>query len=355
MPHPFFDVPSYPWHRADAIAAYKVLYDAIRPPATIDTIYRECGPDPAPLALGKAPNEIWKDVLELLTVASRLRKLFENLLSRGAYAAIHGSLRAVLDAQDVLQEPLLTGDLLFIDRAPLRGELAKLAALNPAVRTLLVRGKADSGKSWSRHMVVDLAKVAGEECLYLYEGMVSTVEDVLDDLFTAVGDAGAVPPVLETEHAWFRKACLKLQESAKKRNQGVWIVADDLGSGAGGPRLDPRVRRFFDQFVLHMANPAFARWFRLVLIDYPDGAVPTKWIQGSWAEDRVDPAEINEGTIAQFLLDWARRKEKQLAPEKAKELAQDVLAKAAAPAPADADKSLLQRIHNAVGDALKGL
>ncbi len=356
MPHPFFDVTGYPWHRSDAVATYKALYDGIRPPATIDTLYRECGPDLAPLALGRPPDQIWKDALEFLTVARRLQKLCEIVIAAEAYTAVHPFMRAMVDAQDVLQEPLLTGDRLFIDRTGLRTELGKLAAINPAVRTLLVRGDADSGKSWTRHMVMDLAQVAGEECSYLFEGLVSNVDEVLDELFTALGDADAKPPPLETEDAWFRKACLKLQEMAKKQNKGLWIVADDLGTSADGPRLDPLIRRFFDQFALRMANPAFARWFRLVLLDYPEGPVPTQWEQGFWVEDRADEAEMNEEAVAQFLLQWAKRKQKQLAPEKAKELAQDVLAKAAAPPEtADADKPHLERIHDAVVIALKDL
>jgi hypothetical protein len=309
-----------------------------------------------PLALGKPPHELWKDVLELLTVAQRLKRLCENILGQPAYEAVHPSMQALIDARDVLQEPLLSGDLLFIDRTRLRNELGKLATGNPVVRMLLVRGGDDSGKSWTRYMVMDLARAVGDDCLYLYEGLVSTVEDVLANLFTTVaGDPKRVPDRLETEEAWFRRACVELQGAAIHQKKGLWIVVDDLGSGPEGPRLDPLIRRFFDQFALQMGNPAFAKWFRLVLIDYPDGPLPTKWAQGFWVEDRPNEADMHEEAVSEFLLQWARRKQKQLAPEKAKELAQDVFAKVAAPPPAEVEKPRLQRIHDAVVVALQNL
>jgi hypothetical protein len=357
MPHPFFDVTAYPWHRDDAKAAHRALYDTIQPPTRIDVLYKQSGSQLIPLALGKPPDEIWKDVLELLTTARCLQKLCEIILHQSAYEAAHPHIQALVDAQDVLQQPLLTGDLLFIDRTPLRGELAKLATGNPAVRTLLVRGGDDSGKSWTNYMVKDLAQVAGEDCLYLFEGLVSTVKDVLAELFAAVvGDSKSVPDRLQTEDAWFQRACVELQEAAKKQNKVFWIVVDDLGISADGPRLDPLIRRFFDQFALRMGNPVFAKWFRLVLIDYPDGQVPTKWLQGCWVEDRPAEADMNEEAVAQFLLQWAQRKQKLLAPAKARELAQGILAKVMAPpSPADTGKPRLQRIHDAVVVSLQSL
>jgi hypothetical protein len=358
MPHPIFDVPSYPWARPEAIAAHKSLYKAVPQSNRIELLYRECGVgvELLPLALGKAPNDIWQEALESLTVARRLKNLCEIILALADLAAVHPALQAILDAQDVLEQSLLTGDLLFMDRARLRSELGKLSDTNPAVHMLLVRGAPDSGKSWTRFLVMDLARGAGEDPpVYLFEGLVSSVDDVLAELFTALGAPEAAPGRLETEIAWFNKACLKLQEAAVRRNKGLWIVADDLGVREDGPRLDPVIRRFFDQFALRMANPAFARWFRLVLIDYPDGSVPTQWTQGFWVEDRPDETEMHDEAISQFFLHWARRKQKNLAPESAKGLAQDVIAKVAAPSPQDADKPRLQRIHDEVAAVLQTL
>lgn len=356
MPHPFFDAAAYPWDRKDANAAHEALYNNIKAGAMIEILYQGSGPGLLPLNLAEAPFAIWKAVLEQLTTARRLQNLCTTILQKPAFAATHPSIQALIDAIDPIPQIVLSGGQLFMDRSKLRTELGRLAERNPAVHMLLVRGGADSGKSWTRHMVMDVASVVGEECIYLFEGLVSSVEDVIDELFTALGDSQAVPPQLETEEAWFKKVCLKLQETAKKQGKRLWIIADDLGVGAQGPRIDPRVKRFFDQFALRMANPVFAKWFRLVLLDYPDGTVPTNWTQGFWTEDRADEAEVHEEAVSQFFERWAESRKKQLAPEKAKDLARDVLAKVAAPPqPQDERKPRLERIHDAVVSALQGL
>src|SRR5262249_48441929 len=93
--------------------------------------------------------------------------------------------------------------------------------------------------------------------------------------------------------------------------------------------------------------------FRLMLIDYPEGPVPTKW-KGYWAEDRTKQADINEGSIALYFQQWCwQRYRKKLSDTAALDLAKDVLAKAAQVPPAPGF-SLMDLIHDGVVETLKG-
>ena len=104
------------------------------------------------------------------------------------------------------------------------------------------------------------------------------------------------------------------------------------------------IRRFFDQFALSTANPAFSRWFRLVLLDYPDGNVPTKW-RSVWLEDRPDENEVDVEVLKDYLLQWAAREVKQLGEEKAHQLSTDIAAKVAVP-PAGAARAAAVEAHS---------
>lgn len=306
-----------------------------------------------PLTPGLPADLAWKEVHDVLTTARLLRRLCGQLLAVAELAAAHDAIRAVTDAPDLVPE--VPQAHLFLDRKPLRAQLTSLVDESSPYRVLLVRGPSGAGKSWTEVLVADVARNLGAECLYLYQGLVFTVDEVVDNLFTTLGAAHLVPPRLETEDAWFRKVCLKLQEVARQAQKVTWVVADDLGDYSEGPRVDPMIRRFFDQFALSMANPAFARWFRLVLLDYPDGTVPTKW-RSFWAEDRPTEQDVDVAPLKEYLLAWAAQTRKQLAAEKADELAADIVAKVATPPPAgQAPMGRLRRIHDELRGVLDSL
>jgi hypothetical protein len=276
------------------------------------------------------------------------------VLSDANTAVVHRFVQAAIDARDPVTQPLLADDRPFINRTLLREKLQRFA-ISPTFRVLLVRGEPKSGKTWTQYMVTELAQTLGEECVYLNADLISTVDDAIEQCFAALGDLNGPPPRLETEDAWFRKVCLRLQAIATNTKQITWIVVDDLGVDEKGPRLDPLIRQFLDQFALSMANPAFRRWFRLVLLDYPDltaevggRGVPTKW-RDFWDEDRPDPADVDAGAVADFLVRWAAQKNKQLAPTEANTVATDIITTADTPQPQDVPATpRLQRIHDAV-------
>lgn len=346
MAHPFFDALTYPFRRADAQALYQVLWKTISNAGRIDLFYRQAGAE-RPLALGRAADEIWKDALDALVREQRLRRFCDVLLADGSIVAIHGFVLAVVNATGATDQVFVGEQVVFLDRKRLRVQLVKLAH-HSAESVLLVRGPSKSGKSWTQQMVTRLADDLGASSVYLFEGIVSTVEEVVEQLFAMVGGSDLVPPRLGSEEAWFKKVCLKLQELAQARKEVIWIVADDLGEDENGPRLDITIRRFFEQFVLTMANPAFARWFRVILLDYPDGAVPTKW-RNVWCEDRPDAGEIDEDVLKDFLVKWANIKQKNLGNEKAAEIAAEIIAKVTAA------EQKLPLIHSELNGVLESL
>lgn len=360
MPHPFFQSPNYPFHREDARALHRALWKTIDKFGRIEQLYNSAGTDLLPLDPGSA-DLVWTDALKKLAAAGRLEALCDLLLADPNSAAIRPMILAVRDAEDIIEQVLLPDGRVFVDRQQLREKLQRLANSSPSFPVLLIRGAADSGKSWTQYMVSALAREQGQTSVYLFQGLVSDVHQVLEMLFATFGEE-KVPDQLTTDEAWFQKVCVNLMILGKKSQKICWVVMDDLGDDEQGSRFEPRVRKFFDQFVLSMANPAFAEWFRLVLIDYPDltqeagvRGVPTRW-RDIWDEDRPDVTQVNAEALAAFVTQWAQRKNKQLAATAAESFATDVLtAVDSAAAAVNPARPRLQTIHDELVMALKKL
>lgn len=353
MPHPFFGVDRYPWPRSEAKTFHAKLYKTIAQPAAIDLLYQQAGDDLDPLFLQTNPNAIWREVLDKLAAAHAVHELCKLILDKAAYKAVHAAAQALIDLNDPLDEVVLSDERVFIDRQALREKLQRIAA-SSSYRVLLVRGESGSGKSWTQYMVENMAGAMGERCIVLFEDSVKNMDEVLDKLFTPLG--GEPPPRMETEDAWFRKICVKLQPLGEKQGRLTWIVVDDLGVDETGPRLDPQIRQFFDHFALQLGDFELAKWFRLVLIDYPEirggRGVPTKW-RAIWDEDRPDPAHVDVKAVTKFVQEWAKRKKKKIGATEAEKFATDVIT--AVDGTPDPSTPRLERIHNAIVKALPTL
>jgi hypothetical protein len=356
MPHPFFDAFEYPWSRPDAQAAHQVLFKAVGNPSLYTLLYQQSGSNLHPLTPHQPANVAWKEILEQLTAARRLNSLCDRVLADANLATAHEAISAIRDAPDLLDDPLLSDDSVFVNRKRLRGELAPLYELTPRKAVLLVRGPSGCGKSWTRYYVYDRATQLGALCTYFGDGLVSNVEDVIGQLFDRLGAPGAVPAKLETDAQWFGKVCRRLQAIAEEKRKVCWVVADDLGNTKdNAPLMDVMIRQFFEQFALFVLDPGFARWFRLVLLDYPDGGLPSKW-KDFWVEDRPDEKEVDEEPISQFLLARAARMKKRIDEEKARQIASEVLAKANAPQPpGKPPKPRLKVIHDELTSVVQKL
>jgi len=355
MPHPFFDVGTFPWSRPEAIAFHDALSRAITVPARINVIYQQAG-GVTLLNIGQAPDLVWKEAIDHCATHGLLRQLCQRLRTQGEWTTLEPVVIAVESATDLLDVKVLANERIFVDRKNLRGEILKLCGTAASHGVMLVRGDPNSGKSWTKYFIEELARGLGAECVYLFEGFVASVDGVLTELFAALGNSAAKPTPLETEPAFFSRACAKLQEVARDGNRQLWVVVDDLGLGDDNePRLDRQIREFFDQFVLSMANPAFAKWFRLVLLDYPNGDVPTKW-RDVWVEDNPVENEADSAALSEFLAQWAARKRKQILEADAKKFVDGVIAKVdAVPAPGAVAPPRMIRLHNELKAALKTL
>ena len=51
-------------------------------------------------------------------------------------------------------------------------------------------------------------------------------------------------------------------------------------------------------------HPAFRQWFRLMLIHYPEGPVPTKWASEFWVEERTSAEDIKQEHVVTLLQEW---------------------------------------------------
>ncbi|HEX2834185.1 MAG TPA: hypothetical protein VHW00_14340 [Thermoanaerobaculia bacterium] len=359
MAHPFFDSTSYPWHRQDARTLHSELWHGYTTAQDLDLLYKASAADLPPL-LNDTIDRMWKSALENLTGTGGLRSFCRIVCeAKPARPKVVDAIKVIEQAEDPIRPTLLTGDRVFLDREELRDKLQRLTS-DTSLRVLLIRGDADTGKTWTKHLVEEIAKASGEPCFYLFDGNAGTTHEVLELIFGGLGALQRIPEPMGTEDAWFRKICNHLLAIAKESGKKTWVVMDDLGEYETGLRVDGQIRKFFDQFALSMENPEFARWFRLVLIDYPElkeggeGGVPSKWTD-FWEEDRPDVNEVKAPIISKFVLQWAIRKNKQLAPADADKFAADVIAAADAERTKPNPPPLMEAIHKALRQGLRNL
>jgi hypothetical protein len=197
-----------------------------------------------------------------------------------------------------------------------------------------------------------MAEDKGAISVYLCEGMVATVDDVVAFLFGMLDASEKIPPHTSTEEAWYLTVCLKLKEIASAKQQPVWIAIDDLGRDPDGKQLlFPEVQKFCDHFALCMTNPAFSRWFRLLLIDYPEGPVPARWKNDFWREVRISSADIQLEHVIEALQAWRATYRFAILDDTLSKLAAGIFAAA----DGDTPSHRLQRIHDALNETLHAL
>lgn len=322
--HPFFDAVSYPFGTHEADSLHVALYRVVTAQARIDHLYQRSGGVGTPYTAQSA-ELAWREVLKALCAEGRLKHFCDTVFDDPQMVTVQPAITALRDLKSASRKAVQVRGPTFIGRKNLRYELERLIS-KEIDGVLLVRGASGSGKSWSQKLIRNVSEELGVRNLYLFAGQVFTLEDVFDQLFTTLG-GGAAPPKLGSESAWFANVCLKLQNAAQTSKAKLWIVVDDLGHDDAGPLLDPKILDFFKHFGLNMANPAFAEWFRLILLDYPDEPPPTRWTI-AFGEDRPDQNEVDATLIKDYITTWAETKDKKLGAERADELAGDIVAKA---------------------------
>ena len=99
MSHPFFDAQQFPWHRDDAKRLHQALATAIVEPRDISLRYQQAGQHLTPLAGGNS-EQVWAQVLDNLVLSGVLKTFCDQLLQDQRIAAIHTTIRTVVNAND---------------------------------------------------------------------------------------------------------------------------------------------------------------------------------------------------------------------------------------------------------------
>lgn len=344
MPHPIFDAASYPGHLPEAKALLEALYQTIGDPNRIRRFYEDCKAGLPPLTLAAPADNLWREALNNLVHARALQKLCDALLA-STYQSLHGIVRKVLEMKDVVDQLILEDDVLFWDREGLRRHVAQVCKDTNPMKVVVVRGPRRSGRTWSRYLFEQVARAQNDRAIYVCEGLVATVDDVIKALFDKLQAPDLLPPKDTSTDAWYRAVCSKLVIAAARNNTRWWIAVDDLGPGEGGaPLLDAEIRRFFEHFAFEMVDPELRRWFRLMLIGYPEGAVPTRWKREQWREDRPDTSAPTQDHLIAMLRARSGASGLGIHEDTARAVADKVLAIGAAASP---DEKLFA-IHDAL-------
>jgi hypothetical protein len=351
-PHPFQGGMPYPWDRPEARALYDALSRDLTVPGQIDMLAKSFAPAAPALNLNQPPAELWRLALTSISLADGLLALCERLAGEANLVEVPRAARAVLDARPAVERRLGRDERLVVDRDELRTHLWELPLEGSMVKVLLVRGDPRTGKTWSRHLFERAAKDRGADVVYLRSGMVATVREVVVKLFSTLSAVERITPSDTTDPAWFRQVCFRLPMVAEERGRPLWIAVDDLGTGPDGstPLMDPDIRSFFEQLALNLEDPSTSRWFRLLLIHYPDVEVPTKWAQDVWKEDRTRSEDVTAQHVADVLREWRSDHARTLLDDQITTVSQEVIARADALAPDDprARHPRLRRIHDEV-------
>lgn len=368
--HPIFDSLVYPWHIEVASRFYAVLCQAYQETDEIDIYYRQCGVYAVELPTintAQANGPLWKDVLEKLSGKTRLKKLTEILRQNSPAQQVEDIIQEIEDTLSVIDPRVMHMNLVILDRAELRGNLELLAMENDPVKVLLIKGGPKSGKTYSRHLFELMAKQQGADIVYLYKFVVVELRDVLEELFSTAGNINAIPDGDTTQPGWYGKACRKLRDTAAANSKQLWVAIDDLGfieeddpaGGVGVKKLisvmDPEIRDFFIQFVQHMSSPAFRKHFKLMLIDYPPGKLPTGWYVEHLKEETLQEADILQTHVEDQIQRWCQANKKHILPAHVSSAALGVINAADNPVPEDRDKPRLERIKEATSRVLKTL
>lgn len=377
--HPFFDAPTYPWHRPEADPFHAAVADTLGV-KDVKVIFPKFGGDLKRLNQNQPPNDVWRDVLTELTAVRGLRGLCEWCRDEPKYQKndpFVAAARAVLAAAFEPPRQVLGDDaeLLMFDRQALWTDLDRLRTTAVKTRMLLLGGDHQSGKSHLRNLFEVAARERRAEVVYLTKDLATNVEEVVDALASRIGAVIDIPDLRPpaaaaatpntTVPAWYKAAINKMLHAARESQTEWWIVMDDLGHDRqGAPHVDETVRLFFKQFGQTFVDPTFSKWFRLMLIGLPAEGRP-KWDRDTFVDRPVSAADVTPQHVAEAIQEEAARRKKNLTPAAASELAATVFAAAqtdyeaglaaAARTPGADPPAWLQCLHDAAVTALKEL
>jgi hypothetical protein len=268
--------------------------------------------------------------------------------------------RSLADPQAVLKAYIIDDDLVVLDRTTLTQQLVRLRAKAAQKRVVLVRGGPRSGKTHCRYLFELVAQEEDAKPVYLDRDLMPTVDATVSQLFGALNASDKVPRREEkdsTDSAWYTTICNRLRDLSASKQATLWLAIDDLGlDPKGRPFIDSAVLEFFNQFVLLMKNPHFREPFRLLLIHYPDGNLPSRWDRNVVLQETTNEMDVRQEHIVELLRLWLKNKRVNMTEAAIDKRAAEILAKAEEPVPPGQERGArLERIHEELVKALQDL
>jgi hypothetical protein len=338
MTNPFDRPMAYPWKRDEAQVLFNMLIRDIGNKVEIKRLFQTAGGQAADLNEDQTIRRVWIQALDLLAPMGAILTLCRQLLDdHGDLPDVCAAAQAMLDALPAVERRIAPGGRITVDREPLRRSLSDLSLEEPPFKVILVRGDPKSGKTWSRYLFERAAKDLGADVTFIDRNTVGRVEDVVKKLFAILGvEEKRIPAQDSPGPHWYRDVCNELAAVALNRKppRQLWIAVDDLGFQPDGktPLMDDAIRHFFNQFVMHMLDPATYPWFRLMLIHYPD-TEPSGWEREVWEEDRPLARDVCKDDVVEVFREWWRDRGKETLDDELDRLASGVIAYADAPQP----------------------
>lgn len=333
MEHPFFDSTSYPWSRPDAKKFFEVIRVAEKTIGHIQLAYDQSASE-LPALTPASSDLLWREVLNNLASRNSLRPLCEWIKNK--FANNLAIIKAVTDleqAKSAGEIRIFDKNIFILDCDLHRQAISKITS-DSSSKVLLIRGNPKSGKSHCRYIFESIAREKNITVAYLYDGNISTVEGAITYIFSTLGHSADKIPRTDdtTSEAWYKEVCVKLKELATVEKKKLWIVVDDLGYVDGdinkGPILEKSIRRFFEQFTLFILDPSFMQFFRLLMINYPEENIPTKWKSQMWADVKTNENDIQQVHIEDFLKAWTNSHNINYIGQELSDLAKQIIEKA---------------------------
>lgn len=305
MSHPFFDSARFPWPDPVGQAFYAALGSVFHNDAQIVALFEDVGGHQGTLTRPQPAQHLLRQVLDQLAAAGRLPALCQEIQGRSLHPSVHDAAAAVVAAQPVAERLFFDDGVILLDRERLRSSLTRLGSDNAPVNVVLVRGEPRSGKSFAKYLLRRVAAHQGIGVVEIESGLVGTVHDVIECLFDEYDARDEIPAEDTSDPAYYRKVCLALKRVAVRSGEPRWIVMDDLGVDEHGvPLLDDEILAFCDEFASLLGNAQMGKWFRLLLVHYPEDKPPTRWQEPAWESIRTRVDDVQPEHVEAYLTHW---------------------------------------------------
>lgn len=354
--NPLFEYPNYPFYLPEGQSLYDKLCELYSNAQAIEELYSKCGAlvtEIPALTTGIAPANQMREALGNLSRKGLIKKLCDVLAASNPSGALRKILAKATECKSGIDKRVVNINQLVLDREDYRDRLEWLANEDHSIKVLLIKGGPKSGKTYSRHLFEIKAKELNATSIYTGKYNVD-IEQFIGHLFSIIAPGEPIPDISTTDPAWYAKICRKLLAFAKIQKQQFWIAIDDLGYDENKvPLMDYRIREFLEQFVVLMVDASFRLHFKLLVLNYPPGNLPSSWYRDHIYEENFDEKDVKKKDIEESILNWCAGKQRLVNPQEISDLASKVIADDEALAHLDDVPPRLDRLRTAVTTILK--